>query len=181
MMPPPVLSPVSQSWCSVIVKQPLCAILQPHQGDHDRCVIPLLNHNWAAANNQESGSCGILWSEREVILSTFDKSDHHPLAVSLVGTLWEGGRVALSTSFRLKWVHRKENTDSLTSRWSNLGLWWPPIHATTTLLLFAYPRPQTTLLRTQMTGDQMSTPHEEQQTSKPLLWTNTKLPGRRTE
>ena len=60
MMPPPVLSPVSQSWCSVIVKQPLCAILQAHQGDHDRCVIALLNHNWAAANNQESGSCGIL-------------------------------------------------------------------------------------------------------------------------
>ena len=68
--------------------------VQHHQGvtarDHDRCVIALLNHNWAAADNQESGSCGILWSEREVILSTFDKSDHHPLAVSLVGTLWEG-------------------------------------------------------------------------------------------
>ena len=56
--------------------------------------------------------------QREVILSTFDKSDHHPLAVSLVGTLWEGGRVALSTSFKIKLVHRKENTDSLTSRWS---------------------------------------------------------------
>ena len=120
MMPPPVLSPVSQSWCSVIVKQPLCAILQPHQGDHDRCVIPLLNHNWAAAHNQESGSCGILWSEREVILSTFDKSDHHPLAVSLVGTLWEGGRVALSTSFRLNWSTGKK----ILILWQAVGQTW---------------------------------------------------------
>ena len=93
MMLSPILSVVSQSWCNVIVKQPLCALLQSHpahQGmmlrDHHRCVIPQANHNGSSPRPGK-------WKLWNPLIS-----DDRPLAVTLICRLWEGGLVTLSTT-----------------------------------------------------------------------------------